>query len=93
MQASLPFSDTTWTLRSYLRPAARSLPRWASGSSPERGKKRVIQIRKTTKPEQEPEQGWTVFHAEGPTWLILFALFASILTVVLLAIILGGGFE
>jgi hypothetical protein len=50
-------------------------------------RKRIVQVQKRTK---EPEdKDWTVFHAEGPTWLLLFVLFASIATVVLLAIVLS----
>lgn len=47
----------------------------------------------TKKPKHLPHHGWTVVRAEGPTWLIIFAFVVSIATVIILAIILGGGFD
>jgi hypothetical protein len=43
-------------------------------------------VQQTEKPDSG---GWTIFHAEGPTWLLLTALVASVVTVVVLVIVLG----
>jgi hypothetical protein len=72
-------------------PGAPSSRRSGSGSPPAGGRKAEIVVKSGVKPDNEPEKGWTTVHAEGPTLLLVFAFVASVATVVVLAIYLGGG--